>query len=168
MNNHIKPDFEYRTVYSLNDTLVHEDYELLIWSNGDREYYLNGRLHREGAPAVIRKDGYQAWFIYDNLHRVNGPAVMYSVKNFLYYINDCAYYADGFWKKIFTTNKYMKELIQFYPICEEYFGSKENVAVHLDQEIELGKLTAELQNNEIIQKRLELIIKLDHFLVKTK
>ena len=38
-------------------------YEVRVYSNGDKSWYLNGKLHREDGPAVEHADGYKAWYL---------------------------------------------------------------------------------------------------------
>lgn len=37
--------------------------ECVVYTNGDKEWYLNGKLHREDGPAVIRSNGTEIWFL---------------------------------------------------------------------------------------------------------
>jgi hypothetical protein len=50
-------------------------YEVKVYTNGDKYWYLNGKRHREDGPAVERSNGEKYWYLNGNLHREDGPAV---------------------------------------------------------------------------------------------
>ena len=41
----------------------YKTYEVRIYNNGDKHWYLNGELHREGGPAIECNNGYKAWYL---------------------------------------------------------------------------------------------------------
>jgi hypothetical protein len=49
-------------------------YEVKVYSNGDKFWYLNGKLHREDGPAREYSDGSKYWYLNGKLHRKDGPA----------------------------------------------------------------------------------------------
>jgi hypothetical protein len=50
-------------------------YEVEVYTNGNKYWYLNGNLHREDGPAVAHSGGYKAWFLNGKRHREDGPAI---------------------------------------------------------------------------------------------
>jgi hypothetical protein len=50
-------------------------YEVKVYADGGKYWYLNGKFHREDGPAVEDSDGYKAWYLNGKLHREDGPAV---------------------------------------------------------------------------------------------
>jgi hypothetical protein len=53
-------------------------YEVRVYTNGTKSWYLNGKLHRENGPAVEDSNGNKYWWLNGQLHREDGPAVEYS------------------------------------------------------------------------------------------
>jgi hypothetical protein len=51
------------------------EYNVKVFENGIRIWYLNGNLHREDGPAVEYPDGGKTWWINGKPHRENGPAI---------------------------------------------------------------------------------------------
>ena len=49
-------------------------YEVKVYSDGTKEWYLNGKLHREDGPAIERSNGTKQWYLNGKLHREDGPA----------------------------------------------------------------------------------------------
>ena len=50
-------------------------YEVEVYTNGDKYWYLNDKLHREDGPAIEFNDGTKKWFLNGELHREDGPAI---------------------------------------------------------------------------------------------
>ena len=50
-------------------------YEVRVYTNGAKYWFLNGNTHREDGPAVERLDGTKEWWLNDKRHREDGPAV---------------------------------------------------------------------------------------------
>jgi len=50
-------------------------YEVKVYDNGDKFWYLNGKLHREDGPACECANGDKEWYLNGELHREDGPAV---------------------------------------------------------------------------------------------
>jgi hypothetical protein len=69
MTNYIKYEVKVytdgRKFWYLNDGLHREDGPAVDDSNGNKYWYLNGVLHREDGPAVERSDGYKSWYLND-------------------------------------------------------------------------------------------------------
>ena len=49
-------------------------YEVKVYSNGTKYWYLNDKLHREDGPACEYPNGDKLWYLNDKLHREDGPA----------------------------------------------------------------------------------------------
>jgi hypothetical protein len=52
-------------------------YEVNVYTNGDKFWYLNGQLHREDGPAMEWFNGGKAWYLNGQRHREDGPAEEY-------------------------------------------------------------------------------------------
>jgi hypothetical protein len=61
----------------LNGKLHREDGPACEYSNGDKEWCLNGELHREDGPAVELGNGNKTWWLNGKRHREEGPAIEY-------------------------------------------------------------------------------------------
>jgi hypothetical protein len=53
----------------------YKTYEVKVWANGTKYWYLNGERHREDGPAIEYSDGGKSWFLNDKHHREDGPAI---------------------------------------------------------------------------------------------
>ncbi len=53
-------------------------YEVEVYANGTKLWYLNGKRHREDGPAAEWSNGTKSWFLNDELHREDGPATEYA------------------------------------------------------------------------------------------
>ena len=69
-------------------------YEVRVWPNGTKEWFLNGSLHREDGPAIERWDGTK-WFLHGNLHREDGPAVECANGDKWWFLNGNRHREDG-------------------------------------------------------------------------
>jgi hypothetical protein len=63
-------------------------YEVKVYANGDKYWFLNGERHREDGPAVENSDGRKAWFLNGKRHREDGPALERSNGTKLWCLND--------------------------------------------------------------------------------
>jgi N-acetylneuraminic acid mutarotase len=54
------------------------EYNVKVYDDGDKEWYLNGNLHREDGPAIEYDNGDKYWYLNGKLHREDGPACEYS------------------------------------------------------------------------------------------
>jgi hypothetical protein len=63
-------------------------YEVEVYEDGDKHWYLNGKLHREDGPAVERSDGHKSWYLNGKRHREDGPAIEWSDGDKFWCLND--------------------------------------------------------------------------------
>ena len=75
-------------------------YEVKVYGNGDKSWYLNDKLHREDGPAIEYSNGYKVWYLNDKLHRVDGPAVKGSDGYKAWYLDGVKYTEEEFNQKI--------------------------------------------------------------------
>ena len=59
----------------LNDKLHRQDGPAIEWANGGKKWYLNNEFHREDGPAVEWANGDKEWYFKGKRHRQDGPAV---------------------------------------------------------------------------------------------
>ena len=71
----------------LNDKLHREDGPAVEYTGGDKLWYLNGKLHREDGPAFEGMHGDKIWYQNDKRHREDGPAVEYADGEKVWYQN---------------------------------------------------------------------------------
>jgi hypothetical protein len=62
-------------------------YEVRVYTNGDKSWYLNGKSHREDGPAVEGSSGEKFWYLNGKLHREDGPAVERSCGYTCWFLN---------------------------------------------------------------------------------
>jgi hypothetical protein len=62
-------------------------YEVRVYADGDKYWYLNGGYHREDGPAVEYSNGGKYWYINDKLHREDGPAMEWVGDYEAWYLN---------------------------------------------------------------------------------
>lgn len=48
---------------NIKGELHREDVPAMVWTDGQKSYYINGELHREDGPAVESSDGIEWYFI---------------------------------------------------------------------------------------------------------
>jgi hypothetical protein len=70
-------------------------YEVKVYADGGKYWYLNGKFHREDGPAVEDSDGYKAWYLNGKLHREDGPAVEDSYGYKAWWLNGEIHREDG-------------------------------------------------------------------------
>jgi hypothetical protein len=70
-------------------------YEVKVYTNGDKYWYLNGLLHREDGPAFEGSSGEKYWYLNGLRHREDGPAVEYSDGDKFWYLNGKRHREDG-------------------------------------------------------------------------
>jgi hypothetical protein len=63
-------------------------YEVEVYEDGDKHWYLNGKRHREDGPAVERSDGHKSWYLNGKRHREDGPAIEWSDGDKFWCLND--------------------------------------------------------------------------------
>jgi hypothetical protein len=62
-------------------------YEVRVYEDGNRFWYLNGVLHREDGPAVECLNGTREWYLNGKRHRTDGPAIEYPSGKCYWYLN---------------------------------------------------------------------------------
>jgi hypothetical protein len=70
-------------------------YEVKVYTNGDKHWYLNGKRHREDGPAIEFSNGDKYWYLNDLIHREDGPAVEESDGYKAWYLNGKRHREDG-------------------------------------------------------------------------
>ena len=63
-------------------------YEVRVYANGEKHWYLNGKLHREDGPAMECAHGDKHWYLNGKRQRVDGPAIEWSGGGEVWYLND--------------------------------------------------------------------------------
>ena len=63
-------------------------YEVKVYPDGDKFWFLDGQQHRVDGPAVEWADGTKYWYLNDKLHREDGPAIEWAG-------GDKRWYLDG-------------------------------------------------------------------------
>ena len=54
---------------------MYKEYQVRIYDDGHKEWYLNDKRHREGGPAIEWVSGSKIWCLNGKLHREDGPAI---------------------------------------------------------------------------------------------
>ena len=62
-------------------------YEVRVYPNGDKEWFLNGKRHREDGPAVEWAGGTKKWYLNGKPHREAGPAIEFANGTKMWYLN---------------------------------------------------------------------------------
>jgi hypothetical protein len=70
-------------------------YEVRVYEDGGKAYYLNGKRHREDGPAVEESNGEKYWYLNGQRHREDGPAFDLSDGTKFWYLNDKRHREDG-------------------------------------------------------------------------
>ena len=70
-------------------------YEVEVYANGDKHWYLNGKRHREDGPAIECANGTKHWFLNDQHHREDGPAIELASGTKSWYLNGKRHREDG-------------------------------------------------------------------------
>jgi hypothetical protein len=70
-------------------------YEVIVYPNGDKAWFLNGKFHREDGPAVEDSDGDKGWYLNGKLHREDGPAIERINGDKFWYLNGKRHREDG-------------------------------------------------------------------------
>ena len=63
-------------------------YEVKVYNDGTKVWYLNGKRHREDGPAIESSSGTKEWFINGKRHREDGPAIEYYKGYKKWFLND--------------------------------------------------------------------------------
>ena len=70
-------------------------YEVKVYADGSKYWYLNGQHHREDGPAVENSDGRKAWYLNGKRHREDGPAEERANGNKAWYLHGELHREDG-------------------------------------------------------------------------
>jgi hypothetical protein len=62
-------------------------YEVKVYTNGNKFWWLNDELHREDGPAFECSNGNKVWYLNGKLHREDGPAVEWANGDEFWYLN---------------------------------------------------------------------------------
>ena len=81
-------------------------YEVKVYNDGNKYWYLNGKSHREDGPAIEYANGDKKWYLDDTLHREDGPAVEYDNGTKAWYLNGKCHREDGPAMKFTSGDKY--------------------------------------------------------------
>ena len=82
----------------------YKTYEVRVYNDGHKAWYLNGKRHREDGPAIEHADGYKAWYLNGKLHREDGPAAEYADSYKAWYLNGKLLTEEEFNKRKNTCN----------------------------------------------------------------
>ena len=75
------------------------EYNVKVYPNGNKAWFLNGLRHRKDGPAIEHLDGYKSWWINGLRHREDGPAIEYINGVKVWALNGVQYTEEGFQKK---------------------------------------------------------------------
>jgi hypothetical protein len=78
-------------------------YEVKVYADGSKYWYLNGKIHREDGPAVAHSDGFKSWWLNNKRHREDGPAIEFSNGEKHWYLNDERLTEEEFNKRMTPT-----------------------------------------------------------------
>lgn len=70
-------------------------YEVRVYENGEKQWWLNGEYHREDGPAVEWPDGTKEWMLNGNRHREDGPAIENPGGTNYWFLNNELHREDG-------------------------------------------------------------------------
>lgn len=68
----------------------------VIFTNGDKIWYINGKIHRNDGPAIEFTDGTQEWYQNGELHNENGPAIVWRNGDTMWFKNGNRHRVDGY------------------------------------------------------------------------
>ena len=78
-------------------------YEVKVYTNGDKYWYLNDKIHREDGPAIEYANGYKSWWLNNKRHREDGPAVENNNGSKVWCLNDERLTEEEFNKRMAPT-----------------------------------------------------------------
>jgi hypothetical protein len=78
--------------------MSYKTYEVKVWDNGDKCWYLDDKLHREDGPAGEYANGTKQWFLNGKFHREDGPAIEYVNGDKFWYL-DGVFLTKDEWKQ---------------------------------------------------------------------
>jgi hypothetical protein len=104
-------------------------YEVKVYADGSKYWYLNGQRHREDGPAFERRDGYKSWWLNGKRHREDGPAVECADGDKAWYLNGKRHRADGPAIEYSNGGKYW--YLNGESLTQEEFNKRMNPAVEM-------------------------------------
>jgi|TARA_R110002073_G_scaffold255450_1_gene417994 hypothetical protein len=63
------------------------EYNVKVWPDGTKKWFLNDKRHREDGPAIEYASGAKEWFLNGKRHREDGPAVERANGNKWWFLN---------------------------------------------------------------------------------
>ena len=72
-----------------------KEYQVKVYPDGTKMWYLNGQRHREDGPAIECANGEKEWYLNNQRHREDGPAVEWACGTTFWYLNDQLHREDG-------------------------------------------------------------------------
>jgi hypothetical protein len=112
-------------------------YEVKVYTDGTKMWYLNNERHREDGPAIEHTDGSKKWFINDKLHREDGPAVEEANGTNVWYLNGQLHREDG--PAVEYPNKTKYWYLNGEHITEAEFDKKMNQSSYHDKTVEIDE-----------------------------
>ena len=79
-------------------------YEVEVYPNGTKYWYLNGKYHRTDGPAAEYPDGRKEWYLNGECHRTDGPAIEYADGTKQWFLNGKEYAETEFNAKMNPDN----------------------------------------------------------------
>ena len=70
-------------------------YEVCVYKDGDKSWFLNGKRHREDGPAFEYANGDKEWWLNGKLRREDGPAIEYANGDKYWCLNGKRHREDG-------------------------------------------------------------------------
>ena len=77
-------------------------YQVKVYPNGAKYWYLKGGYHRTDGPAIEYADGTKSWYLNGKPHRTDGPAVEHPSGTKRWYLNGKEYTEAEFHEKMGT------------------------------------------------------------------
>ena len=71
------------------------EYNVKVWPNGTKSWWLNGELHREDGPAIECSDGTKEWRLNGEYHREDGPAIECASGDKMWFLEGKFHREDG-------------------------------------------------------------------------
>tara|TARA_R110002126_G_scaffold60959_3_gene158117 strand:- start:3588 stop:3974 length:387 start_codon:yes stop_codon:yes gene_type:complete len=104
-------------------------YEVKVYEDGTKKWYLNDELHRIDGPAIEYSSGAKHWYLNGKLHREDGPAIEYSSGSKHWYLNGERHREDG--PAIEWADEYKYWYLNGEIYCEEEFNNKMSPAIEM-------------------------------------
>jgi hypothetical protein len=89
--------------YNMYGECDRPDGPAVIYSNGDKKWFINGKRHRADGPAIELFNGDKYWFYNGVRHRLDGPAIMFEMTG------ELCWYIEGKEYTEYEFNKYINE-----------------------------------------------------------